>query len=79
MSALNTLVQPKARTAHIMTDGVGYNAQGIVREIGQKCYALTVLHCAIASIGPGAAGVLMTAELGWQFTDFDDLTTASNL
>ncbi len=71
MTAINMIRQ--RRRACILTDGAGYDSQGIVHGFYQKAVPIAHLRAAIAVRGPALAPVLFAAEFGLRFTSFDDL------
>lgn len=73
MSACNILFQRQRKAVHMMVDGAGYDANGVVLSISQKAFALPTLHAAISSLGIGMAGQLFAIQLERHFTTFDDM------
>lgn len=77
MSGFNILVQPNQGAVHVLTDGLGYDVDGIVQQISPKCYAIPHAHCVVGSLGAGRASLAFAIELGERFRNFDDLIDAA--
>jgi hypothetical protein len=73
MSACNILFQKQHKAVHMMVDGAGYDANGVVLSISQKAFALPTLHAAVSSLGIGLAGHLFAIHLERRFSSFDDM------
>lgn len=71
MTAINT-IRFNDR-AIIMTDGAGYDVQGIIRAMYQKVVAIPHLRAAVAVRGSANAVGILAAALGSRFSNFDDL------
>jgi hypothetical protein len=48
-------------------------SEGFIGDITQKCYAAPMAQFALATLGAGSAGVLLSIELGRRFRSFDEL------
>lgn len=71
MTAINMIRQ--RRRAVILTDGAGYDANGVVRAFYQKAIAIPHLRAAVAVRGSANAVGVLAAAFGARFTTFDDL------
>lgn len=73
MSACNVLLQPQRKAVHMMVDAAGYDTDGVILTLSQKCFALPTLPAAVSATGVGIAGELLAREIGRQFDTFDEL------
>lgn len=71
MTAINLIRQ--RRRACIMTDGAGYDINGVVRAFYQKVATIAHLRAAVAVRGSAVAPMLFAAEFGARFRTFDEL------
>jgi hypothetical protein len=71
MSAIITLRQRRA--IHVATDAASYTDDGILRAIGQKCFAFPALKMAVAGIGAPDAALLFGSTISELFGTFDDV------
>lgn len=73
MSALITLRQREA--VHILCDGAGYDAEGTVRAIMSKSFAIPHLSAVISTRGPAIALPFIATRLSTLFSSFDELVS----
>lgn len=71
MTAINMICQ--RRRAFILTDGAGYDVNGVIRGFYSKTVTLPHLRAAVAVRGSIFGPALFATEWGARFTSFDDL------
>lgn len=71
MTAINLIRQ--RRRVCILTDGAGYDAQGVVHAFYQKAVPIAHLRAVVAVRGAAWAPAIFATEFGVRFITFDDL------
>lgn len=69
MTAINIITKPDA--IHVLTDGAFYSSEGILLEVGTKCFALPTLDMVLVGRGRKDFMPFFISELDKRASDFD--------
>ena len=78
MTVINIVVQPSRQMAHLLTDGISYDNDGVVQNFCQKCIAIPHLNMAVASMGARCATRIFADKIAGEFLSFDHAVASAD-